>query len=87
MADFIAFSRFIALKNNLISQIRINPSSGNVNQPGQFTGYLGMVSKENEVAAWGYILKVVDEALNRYQTTLKGDFDLLNKHQQLNNLT
>jgi len=36
-----------------------------------------MVSKENEVAAWGYILKVVDEALGRYTTTLKGDFHLL----------
>jgi hypothetical protein len=32
-----------------------------------------MVSKENEVAAWGYILKVVDEALNMYPTTLIGD--------------
>ena len=37
-----------------------------MNAPNTFTGYLGMVSKENEIGAWGYVLKTVDEALNRY---------------------
>ena len=43
-----------------------------------FKGYLTKISRKNEYDTWRYIDKVVDVALDSYQTTLGEDYEIIN---------
>ena len=49
-------------------------------------GYTPLISLENEVAAWKYIGKLVEDKLNAYPNTIEQDNDIIERNELDNDI-